>query len=76
LNNRFCIQVGELIEGMEYRGRAAPSAPRESCLARNASLQGPLFHGGAHSIVIFLKERFRPEVEFFRNLFRHADKAI
>ena len=35
---------------IDYRGRAAPSAPRTSCLAWNAGLEGPLFHGAARSI--------------------------
>jgi len=30
-----------------------PSAPRESCLARYAGLQGRLFHGGTRSIEVF-----------------------
>ena len=50
--------VGALIESIDYRGRAVPSAPRESCLARNANLQNPLFHGGARSIVVFYKRTF------------------
>jgi hypothetical protein len=45
--------VGALIECIDYRGRAAPSAPRESCLAWDAGLQGPLFHGGTRSIKVF-----------------------
>ncbi|HEX4423886.1 MAG TPA: hypothetical protein VH079_00705, partial [Terriglobales bacterium] len=57
--------VGALIESIDYRGRAAPSAPRESCLARNAGLQGPLFHGSASSIEVFSKRTFFPrETEF------------
>jgi hypothetical protein len=50
--------VGAVIESIDYRGRAAPSAPRESCLARNAGLQGPLFHGSARSIGVFSKQTF------------------
>ncbi len=34
---------------VEYRGRAALSAPRKSFLPHNAGLEGPLFHGGAGS---------------------------
>jgi hypothetical protein len=41
-----------LIESIDFRGRAAPSAPRESHLARNICLQGPLFHGGTRSIEV------------------------
>jgi hypothetical protein len=44
------LPVGAVIENINCRGRAAASAARESCLARNAGLQGPLFHGGARSI--------------------------
>jgi hypothetical protein len=51
----FLYSVGALIESIDCRGRAAPSAPRESRLARNAGLQGPLFHRGARKIEIFTK---------------------
>jgi hypothetical protein len=49
---------GALIESIHYRGRAAPSAPRKSCLARDAGLQGPLFDDGARSIEVFSKRTF------------------
>jgi hypothetical protein len=58
--------VGALIESIVYRGRAAPSAPRESCLAWYAGLQGPLFHGGTRSIEVFPKQTlFASELSFF-----------
>jgi hypothetical protein len=44
-----------MIESMDYRGRAAPSAPRESFVARNAGLQGPLFHGGSSRKALFTR---------------------
>jgi hypothetical protein len=58
LRNRSSPQVDALIQSIDYRGRAAPSAPRESWLARNAGLQVPLFHGGARSIEVFPTEKF------------------
>jgi hypothetical protein len=50
--------IGALIESVDYRGRAAPLAPRGSCLSYNAGLQGPLFHGGARSTEVFSKRTF------------------
>jgi hypothetical protein len=49
---------GALVECIDDRGRAAPSAPRTSCLAWEAGLEGPLFHGGMGSIKVFRHERF------------------
>jgi hypothetical protein len=68
--------VGALIESIGCRGRAAPSAPRESGLARNAGLEGPLFHGGVHSIEVSLNEHFSLGNRGFRNLFCGADKHL
>jgi hypothetical protein len=45
--------VGAPIESIDLRGRAATSAPLKSCLAYNAGLQDPLFHGGTRSIEAF-----------------------
>jgi hypothetical protein len=59
--------VGALIESIDYRGRAAPLAPRESCLARDAGLQGPLFHGSARSIEVFSKRTFSSGNRVFRD---------
>jgi hypothetical protein len=62
--------VGALIESIDYRGRAAPSAPRESCLARYAGLQGRLFHG-TRSIAVFpTTKRFSSANRVFRKLWK------
>jgi len=45
--------VGAPIESIDFRGRAATSAPLKSCLAYDAGLQDRLFHGGTRSIEAF-----------------------
>jgi hypothetical protein len=66
--HRLQAAIGALIQSIGYRGRVAPSAPRESCLARNAGPQGPLFHGGAESKSFLYKRSFLHESGFFRKL--------
>jgi hypothetical protein len=51
------------IQNIDYRGRAAASAPPESCLASNAGLQGPLFTT-AHAAI----EAFPTQTLFVREL--------
>jgi hypothetical protein len=66
--------VGALIESIDYRGRAALSAPRASCLSGNAGLQGPLSHGSERSIEVFPKRTFPPGIVFFQLLCSLAER--
>jgi hypothetical protein len=58
---------------MEYRERAAPSAPRESCLAGTRAWKARSFTAAHAASWSFLHEHFCPEIEFFRNLFSRAN---
>jgi hypothetical protein len=68
--------VGALLERIDYRGRAAASALGESCLAPNAGLQGPCFHGSTRSIEVFATQTLFVRESSFSQLLQPPSNEI